>query len=312
MNTKNKIAILGANSYISKDLIKNLINDNYSDLVLFSRNPINLTNVLIKENSTSIRSLGYDQFLKEEYDIIINFVGESDPSKLAIIGKDIFSITDYYDNLALKSLKNNSKCKYIFISSGDAYGDVFNEPVNETTQSKFDLNNLQPYEYYGAAKYLAETRHRNIEEYSIIDVRVFSYFSENINLNGKFLLNEIITSVKNNSVFSTVKNNIWRDYIGPKDFFNFINILIKQAPTNISIDCYSKGPIDKNSMLSIMTQKYGLKIKELSYLEKEEKIDRKAYYFSLNKFANSFGYTPSLSSIELIVQEFEKILNIKL
>lgn len=295
-----RVAILGANSQIARDYIESSLEKNKRELHLFSRNPMGLRDLVGSKYAARFKCLEYDRFGLDSYNLIINFVGGSDPVLIANMDKDIFTITDHYDDLAISYLNKHSRCKYIFISSGAAYGDVFSSaPASELTKANFDFNNLAPADYYGAAKYLAEQRHRKLAELNIIDIRIFSYISKRQNLDSKLFLPQVIAAIKNKAKFLTSDEEMWRDYIGPEDFFQLIELLLSINKLNISLDCYSKNSVEKLEILSNLREKFGL-IYDVSN-EYALKQNSKKYYFSKNKLAESYGYLPEHGSLDLIV-----------
>lgn len=299
MSQIERVAILGANSQIALDYIETSLKKNNRELYLFSRNPIALQNLVDTKCISRFQSLGYDRFGLDAYDLIINFVGGSDPVLIENMGKDIFTITDHYDDLAIDYLKKNDQCKYIFISSGAAYGDVFsNAPTSELTKPNFDLNNLAPADYYGAAKYIAEQRHRALSELNIIDIRIFSYVSKRQNLDSKLFLPQVITAIKNKADFLTSAEEMWRDYIGPEDFFHFLECTFSSIFLNESFDCFSCSPISKSRLLEMAVQEFGLKALITKTIM--IKIDPKKWYYSDDKRAEAIGYHPKNDSMDNI------------
>lgn len=294
-----QVAILGANSQIALDYIETSLKKNNRELYLFSRNPIALKNLVDIKCISRFKSLGYDRFGLDAYDLIINFVGGSDPVLIKNMGKDIFTITDQYDDLAIDYLKKNDQCKYIFISSGAAYGDVFGDaPASELTKANFDFNNLAPPEYYGAAKYLAEQKHRKLTELNIIDIRIFSYISKRQNVDSKLFLPQVISAIKNKTEFLTSDEEMWRDYLGPEDFFHFLECAINSIKLNNSFDCFSCSPISKLRLLEVLFQEFGLKA--LISKSAIKKADPKKWYYSNDKGAEVIGYYPIYDSLDSI------------
>ena len=113
-----KIAILGATSEIAKDLILSFSAHDEHELVLFARRPkevmqwLSIANLLNKHAIYDFESFHH----VADLDAILNFVGASDPSKAIVLGGSILETTETYDYLALEYLKENPKCKYIFMS----------------------------------------------------------------------------------------------------------------------------------------------------------------------------------------------------
>ena len=96
-------------------------------------------------------------------------------------------------------------CRYLFLSSGAAYGSSFNEPANmEIRQPVVAINDLSPHEWYGVAKLHAECRHRSHPELPIIDIRVFNYFSRTQDISARFLITDILRAIRDKTVLENV------------------------------------------------------------------------------------------------------------
>ncbi len=304
-----KIAILGATSEIAKDLIVLLSNEKDKYLHLFARRPEEVTkwskNIRL---SKATHADSFDVFNSQDFDVIINFVGVGNPEKAAAMGSSIFDVTIYYDELALRYLQKNPKCRYIFLSSGAAYCSTFKIPADETTNAIVDINNLHAQDWYGVSKLHAECRHRSLSSLPIVDLRVFNYFSHTQNMESRFLITDIVRSIRDKATLKTSSEVMLRDYITPKDFHSIISAVLNSTPKNDVIDCYSKSPIEKSILLEAMKEEFGL---QYEYAENAEGINatgRKPYYYSLNKRASLFGYQPSLTSLEGIIYEAKHIL----
>jgi len=303
-----KIAILGATSEIAKDLIVSLSNEKDKDLHLFARRP---EEVIKWVNNTGLSKIKHVDFFEafgtQNFDVIINFVGVGNPLKAAAMGSSIFDVTNYYDELALKYLHKNPKCRYIFLSSGSAYCSTFKIPADETTNVIVDINNIQPQDWYGVSKLHAEYRHRSLSSLPIVDIRVFNYFSHTQDMESRFLITDIVRSIHDQTILKTSSEVMVRDYITPKDFHSIINAILNSPPKNGVIDCYSKSPIEKSILLEAMRENFGLQYKYVENADGVNATGRKPYYYSLNKRASQFGYQPSLTSLEGIIYEAKHI-----
>lgn len=300
-----KIAILGATSQIAKDLISSFSNeDTQNFLYLFTRQPEKLkTWMYEKKINKKYFVTDYDSFNEEKYDAIINFVGIGDPQKAIDMGLLIFDITTQYDQLALDYLRLNQQCKYIFLSSGAVYGDVFNEPANEKTRTSIAINELHSSNWYSIAKLYAEARHRALKDYSIVDIRIFNYFSHSQDMRARFLITDIIRAIRDGNKLLVSQENIFRDYIGPKDFSQLITILLAAKKLNTAIDCYSSLPIDKISLLEEMHKNFGLRYEASTLKQLKNATGKKIYYYSTNFRAGNLGYFPKNTSLENIIFE---------
>ena len=116
-----------------------------------------------------------------------------------------------------------------------------------------------PTDWYSIAKLYAEAKHRAMSDHSIVDVRVFNYFSHTQDMNARFLITDIVRAIKNKEILKTNAVNIVRDFITPPDFYRLIMFVINSLNENFSIDCYTKAPIDKFSLLKIFQKEFNLK-----------------------------------------------------
>lgn len=300
----NKIAILGATSQIAKDLIISFSNEKDKQLHLFARRP-NEVKKWLQDVGLSEQYFvdDFSVFGTQKFDAIINFVGVGKPPQAAAMCPSIFDVTLQYDELALNYLRQNPTCRYIFLSSGAAYGSNFDAPVDAETRAIISINNLQSQDWYGIAKLHAECRHRSQAHLSIVDIRVFNYFSHRQEMEAGFLITDIIRAIRNKTVLKTSADLIVRDFIGPDDFYQLVTAILSSPATNLAVDCYSKAPIDKLTILKVMQAQFGLQYEMVVSVNKVNATGIKPHYYSKNKSANIFGYTPKFSSLECILLE---------
>ncbi|MBL7004977.1 MAG: NAD-dependent epimerase/dehydratase family protein [Gammaproteobacteria bacterium] len=301
-----KIAILGATSQIAQDLILSFSKNQNYGFLLFGRNIELLEKWINSENlSKKYQVKEYSEFDNhQKYDVIINFVGIGDPAKAQKIGSDIFKITEQYDDMALEYLKQNKEAKYIFLSSGAVYGGNYQEPVNKDTVATVDINNLKSTDWYTLAKLYAEAKHRALPDLSVVDIRVFNYFSHKQNMDARFLITDIVRAIKNKEVFKTSADNIVRDFITPPDFCNLIQAIIDFKHTNTALDCYTKSPVSKFDLLSEFESKFGLKYEIDENISIINATGVKLNYYSTNDIAKNIGYKPKKTSLDGITHSY--------
>ena len=306
------IAILGASSQIAKDLIISFSLNRNNTMHLFARRPKDFTEWMkCISLAGNYQVDDFSVFGTQEFDVIINFVGTGNPSKTAEMGSAIFDVTLQFDELALRYIRQHPACRYIFLSSGAAYGSNFDLHVGIGSKAAIAINDLQPNDWYGVAKLHAECRHRSFPHLPIVDIRIFNYFSHTQDMDARFLITDIMRSIRDQTILKTSSEIMVRDYITPKDFYSIINAILDSPPKNDAIDCYSKSPIEKSILLEAMKEEFGL---QYEYAENAEGINstgRKPYYYSLNKRASLFGYQPSLTSLEGIIYEAKNIFGSK-
>ncbi len=303
------IAILGATSQIAKDLIVSFAAHTDHQCMLFSRVP---AKVKAWQQSISVEcgfiSKPYEDFPTGSYDVIINFVGVGNPARAKEMGAKIFDITYQYDQLALDYIQVNPACKYIFLSSGAVYGDIFSEPATESSVARIPVNQLDGAYWYTIAKLHAEAKHRALPEHSIVDVRVFNYFSHTQDMSASFFITDVVRAIQNETVLITFSENIVRDFLHPDDFYQLIQCILKSEKLNVAVDCYSKEPVDKVSLLHAVQEEFGLKYEFSDAHVRLNATGNKVNYYSLNKAANKLNYAPDKTSLEGVFCETKVLL----
>ena len=300
-----RIAILGATSQIAQDLILSFSKNKSYNFSLFGRNIELLEKWINSENlNEKYQAQKYTEFVNhQKYDVIINFVGIGNPIKAQKMGGDIFQITEQYDDMVLDYIKQHKETKYIFMSSGAVYGGGYQKPFNEDTVATVDINNLKSTDWYAISKLHAEAKHRSLSELSIVDVRVFNYFSHTQDMNARFLITDIVRAIKNKEVFKTSADNIIRDFITPPDFYRLIQAIIDFKPTNMTLDCYTNSPVSKFDLLAELENKLGFKYETDKDVDIVNATGIKTNYYSTNKMAKQVGYTPVNTSLGGIFKE---------
>lgn len=305
----SRIAIFGATSQIAKDLIVSFSADANKQLHLFARRPDEVTKWLTSVGLSGRYAVDeFTEFAKQEFDAVINFVGVGNPAQALVMGNTIFDITLRFDEMVLEYLRSHPSCRYLFMSSGAAYGSNFAEPVRRDTPAIVPINDLSPQEWYGVAKLHAECRHRAHPEFAIIDMRIFNYFSRSQDISARFLITDILRAIRDKTVLKTSSDYIVRDFLHPADFYRLVGALLSAPAANAVVDCYSRAPIDKPSLLAAMNEKFGLQYEITEATVSVNATGNKAHYYSLNTRAADFGYQPELTSLEGVLRESAMIL----
>lgn len=307
------IAILGATSQIARDFVGNSAAAGKNVFSLYARRPDAVqqwAQLAIPDPSSIVTVGGFESFGKgATYDAVINFVGVGDPATAQQMGASILDITLDFDSLALRYVKAHPSTRYLFLSSGAAYGSDFQAPATDQTRASFDINHLQTQDWYGAAKFHAECRHRALADLPIIDLRVFSYFSRAQDLSSRFLISDMLRAIRDDTVMSTSMDTLVRDFLHPTDFAQLAQALIHAPPTNAAVDAYTLAPTTKPELLTAMQERFGLKYESVHGFSALNATGRKSHYYSLNRRAQEFGYQPQLSSLEGVLMEASSILS---
>lgn len=309
MSGTYRIAILGATSQIARDLIGSFAAAADKQLHLFARRPEEVTKWLGSVGLAERYPVAdFPEFKKHEFDAVINFVGVGNPAQAVAMGNTIFDVTLRFDEMVMEYLQTRPACRYLFLSSGAAYGSVFKEPAKRDTPAVVSINDLAPHEWYGVAKLHAECRHRAHPELPIIDIRVFNYFSRTQDINARFLVTDMLRAIRDKTMLKTSPDYIVRDFLHPSDFYNLVSALLSAPPANAAVDCYSRAPIDKPNLLAAMQERFGLRYEVAEATASVNATGGKSHYYSLNTRAADFGYQPRLTSLEGVLRESEGIL----
>ncbi|GAB5604032.1 hypothetical protein TK5_01110 [Sideroxyarcus sp. TK5] len=250
----------------------------------------------------------FSELAQHEFDAVINFVGVGNPAQLMEMGSSVFDTTAHFDEMVLEYLETHPACRYLFLSSGAAYGSNFAEPARRDTPAVIRINDLAAHEWYGVAKLHAECRHRARPELHIIDIRVFNYFSRTQDINARFLVTDMLRAIRDKTVLKTSSEYIVRDYLHPSDFYRLVMALLTAPAANAVVDCYSKAPIDKPGLLQAMQNEFGLRYEVTGSHASINATGGKPHYYSLNRRAAEFGYQPRLTSTEGVLKEAAAML----
>ena len=307
-----KIAILGATSQIAKDLTVSLSTAEDKHLHLFARRPDKVKKWLASVGLAEYYPTDdFSGFGTQGFDAIINFVGSGNPAQTATMGASILDVTSQYYEIALDYVRQHPACRYLFLSSGAAFGSSFDEPANEHTKATIAINDLNQQDWYAIAKLYAECRHRSLPHLPIIDIRVFNYFSRTLDISARFLITDILRAIRDKTVLKTSPDHIMRDFVTPSDFHKLVISLLAGPATNTAVDCHTLAPIDKLTLLAAMQGEFGLQYEITAVPATINATGVKPNYYSLNKRATAFGYIPTLTSLEGVLREAKAILKDK-
>jgi len=306
---KKRIAILGATSHIAKSLIDNYSRNSNNLLFLFARSVDKVKSFIKILPQCNAIFYDYSEFIRHDYDIIINCVGAGTPEKVQELNRDIFSLTKTFDDLVVKYLETHRDTRYFYFSSGIVHLVHLKKYLIPEEPFMMDINNVPFSDYYSLAKIFAEKRHRSLPHLHIIDLRVFAYFSRYIDLQSSFLITSIINSILHNKTFITNQKDIVRDYIHPDDLFSFIECFSDSGPQNAAIDVYSKKPVTKFELLDYFKNEYHLDFSVSDDLCILNPTGEKDQFFPFSHEAGKVGYVPLYSSLEGIAKETHKLMN---
>lgn len=305
------IAFLGATSQIARDLVLSFARQGKAGLHLFARRPVAVSDWLAEVGLAGrYASLDFAEFSEDRhFDAILNFVGVGNPAAAVAMGASIFDVTLKYDEMALNYVRRNPLCRYLFLSSGAVFGSGFDVPVDADSVASVVINHLKPQDWYGVAKLHAECRHRSLPELPIVDIRIFNYFSHTQDVSSRFFITDCLRAISTSSRLIVSPENIVRDYIGPEDFFNLVSAILGAPLMNTALDCYTRGPVDKFTLLASLQQNFGLSYDRQETPTVINATGAKYNYYSINHRAENFGYLPTRNSLENVLAEVRLMLD---
>lgn len=303
------VAVLGASSQIAKDYIRlNQGNPKFSFSAFVRPESLPKASLLFDKN---VQLRTYDESCSQgDYDLIINCVGVGDPARARGLQSTILEVSKRFDSLALEMAERNSSAKYVFLSSGVAYGHDFESPVTPVTSPRNTFNSADLGDQYGLAKFEIEKMHRSRSEMFIYDLRIFGYFNHTMAISAEFLLLKIARAILQNEIFITSADSIFRDYSNAIDFSALLNAIIESPGQNTALDLYSKGPVEKFNLLDSLSEKFDLRYEIDKSNAFVSPTGAKPKYYSENHLAADLGFTPSKSAIENVHIELDKLFSL--
>ncbi len=158
-----------------------------------------------------------------------------DPGALQAAGAGNFRLTERFDDLVFDRLRENPSTLYVNCSSGAVYGTDFRKPATGRTRLQVDVNALTPDTHYGIAKLNAEAKHRALGGLSIVDLRIFGYFTRHIAPDARFLLAEAVTCLRGGKTMTTGPEDIVRDYVHPDDLLALLGKCMAGRPAQCRV-----------------------------------------------------------------------------
>jgi len=305
------IAILGATGHIAKSLIYSYKDEPNINLFLFSRT---IEKVISFTNEISVKNCvikSYEHFNDFQYTSVINCTGIGNQAVLESKPYEVFFVTEEIDLLIIKYLNNHPQTTYVNFSSGAVHGTAFNKSVQDDARTCIDVNNLTVSDYYGIAKINAEAKHRSMQDFNIVDLRIFGFYSRFIEHDRPYLLSEILNAIKSKEVFVTSRSNIIRDYIHPNDLAALVKKCMGYEKINTAFDVCSKEPIAKFDILDYFKSSYALKYEVDQNSNISSITGTKVNYFSESKKMREIGFKPYYTALECIEDVTRDILQPK-
>lgn len=305
----DRIAILGATGHVGKCLTSALLANGEHDVVAVARNGARLDAFLATlPHGHDCSTASFEEFARGEYDAVVNCVGVGTPAGVISAGATIFALTEQFDQLVLDHLERRPGTRCVAFSSGAAYCGTFEEPASETTPAVVPLNGIRPSDYYGVAKLASEARHRAAADCAIVDFRLFGLFSRHIDVEADFFMCSVYRAIEQGVTLCVGCENMVRDYIAPSDMATLLLEVLGAEPRNDVIDLYSAAPVAKFDALARLSESHGLVYEVLEASTAGAATGLKPNYYSLNRRAATFGYQPTRTSLQVLTEEMDAML----
>ncbi|WP_448382079.1 NAD-dependent epimerase/dehydratase family protein [Desulfosoma sp.] len=307
------IAILGATSHIAKGLVYHFLHHTNHRLHLFSRSSRAVQTFLQTfaphGRQGSVLYEGYDHFMTGTYDVLINCVGVGTQKKLQGQFSRYFTVIEDFDNLCLSYLRSRDPdALYISLSSGAIYGRCHRKAVSKKSFVVLAVNNIRPEDYYGIARLYTEAKHRSLDQFNIVDLRIFSYFSRFADLDEEYFVTEMIRCIVRGLVFRTTPQDMVRDYIHPTDLFDLVCCCIDVRKLNRAFDAISLQPVSKMQLIDLFSTEMNLRCEITKDSIPKVATGNKEVYCSTNYSAQEIGHRPSFTSLEAVRAETRELL----
>lgn len=299
-----RVAILGATSHIAKNLIVENRVPRHWEISAFGRN-VSQVQAFVNRNQCVVDIRPYLGFFEaaDEFDAVINCVGFGTPEKVKVSGLSLFSVTEAVDNQILEYISKYPRVRYVNFSSGAVYGTALKRAVQPGQVAILEVSPLNPVDFYRLSKLHQEAKHRTCSELSIVDIRLFSFFSRFTDLDSSFFMNDVARSLLTGSTMKTTRTEMYRDFISPPDLYSLVNCILDSSATNRSVDTFSSAPVRKSELLTQLSREFGL---AFEFVDREivSPTGPKPFYYSEDRLpAESLGYFPKQSSWESIQAE---------
>ena len=307
-----KVALLGATSHVAKNLVAGMASKH--QLSLFARSTEKVAEFLSSQgiNKGTTEVLVLDSFGEQAtpLDAVINCVGFGTPEKVRSQGADIFAVTERYDNLILGYLARHPSTVYVNFSSGAVYGTDSQQPVDRNAEFRLRLDSITVADAYRIAKLGSEAKHRSWVGRSIIDLRLFSFFSRHIDVTSSYLVTEMVRAIQHGVEFVTNDVEIVRDYVHPDDLCDLVSRCVQSKGINRPFDVYSSRPCRKSEIIRAFQERFGLKVRMVEEPVKVSPTGVKSCYSSNNHEAEAaLGYVPRHSSLDSLLDEAGALLS---
>lgn len=303
------ILILGASGFIGKNIIENLLSDNFN--IILSGIELNSLSETIKTNKgitlmpSKLKNIRYIKSIIEEnkIDIVIHLVSTLIPSsgyrefknEIIDVIQPTFELLDY--------LSTKNQTIIFFSSGGTIYGEA-NKRIKEN-------HKLEPITYYGYSKLIIEdyirllSRKGSLKYIILRPSNVFGNY-QRIEAQQGFIAVALGKIISNKPIEIWGDGKTIRDYIYVKDVAEVVNKIIK---LNIINETLNVGSGIGTSLLEIIDFLQIHFDKKIEILFKDKRtVDLDKMILDVSKLISIIDFSPT--SIEQGIQLFMKELGL--
>lgn len=306
MNGGCRIALLGATGHIGRALAHTLNRDQH-DLTLVVRDAGRGRELAASTGLGEGAVARFDDLSALEFDALVNCTGVGDPAIAAEHPATVYSLTEMMDALCLGYLEKQPTTVLVNMSSGAVYGGTFEDPAGDAAVALTPVNALGAGDHYALAKLASEGRHRAASALSIVDLRVFGFFSRYADLTQRFLVNEAIRCTLEGRVFETGPGEVWRDYASPRDLARLVEHAAASVGVNDAFDVVSQRPVAKSALLDAFSSEFALEWTTTGDVQASPTGVKRRYY-STSQRAVQLGWQPDSDALEAVLQEARAII----
>ncbi len=230
--------------------------------------------------------------------MLLNFIGGGDPYRVREQGREIFCASLAYDQMLIDYLALNNETLYINMSSG-AVREIEEIKFSEGSELNFSavtmgFDNVDP---YTLSKFSLECRHRMLDAFKVVDLRIYGYFSLGFDATSSFFLGDIYRAYATGSALKTTKVEIVRDYVGERDVFNAISCIYKHSGfLNRPFELYSMGAVKKSELINQLKLNVEYTDERVDYEPAKKRYD----YQPKDRSLGRLNYSPSCDSFNLV------------
>lgn len=290
---KKNILILGGTGFIGRNIVEDLLHNNYT-IVLLVRNIKNNSNQYNSANGITLLEGDIQQYeliesilLEHKIDLVIHLVSNLIPSSsLADFNIELSEVV--FPTFRLLELLSKLKVGIVYFSSGGTIYGKANDLIDEHKQ-------LNPINYYGYSKLMIENHIRFLnttQKLSYLILRPSNVYGkyQKIEAQQGFIAVALGKFISNSSIEIWGNGEVVRDFIDVQDVSEGLRKLIEANIANTTLNMGSGEGKSLNEVLSILENILERSI-AIIYKDKRE-VDLDRMVLNINKIKNYIDFNP--------------------